>query len=542
MRYLILACLFLFSHQGMAISREDARSSYEAKINSLISEFMRKLTSEQNYNAVINVDVADETREVKQEINELEKTKNSNSTKKDHLPGFEPHSKVHDSELEVTTSKLIETNFKINSVYVLMILEKSLPGPVKDIVSYALKRKIKSLYGKTSEVEIKELELKPVALQESLYDLIKHGVRKNMFYFLVIAVILTLLALLVLFMFLWNLLAKGKKPEALQMAEEASEASAEEGQLEIPVAKPTLEKLTYELFDFIITEPRVFNRFYRSLSGSESKVVSEAVVSTPLKNLVSETTGIDFLQAASGLPEEEMVNGLQKITPYIKQYKKLSQMLQNLPFRYLEDVPSSQVVKTIIGLSPEKSLVVLNALKNPKNAEVLSSIPGDYKAKWLKTLLGKSGLPDLDEGVVELDRELKALFVHHKEQMSESIQPQKLLGAILQEDADIADTLAQSALSPEIIEKYQLQKYFMTFEQLLLLDDGFLQKILDKVGNEALALALLDVDTLTRERLLGFVSAIRKRIIDNLLATQVFDLRAAKEAKNLFLKEYRGMA
>lgn len=202
--------------------------------------------------------------------------------------------------------------------------------------------------------------------------------------------------------------------------------------------------------------------------------------------------GIDF---ARGLLEKALGN--QKAIDIIN---RLTSSLQVRPFDFVRRTDPAQLLNFIQGEHPQTISLILSYLEPNKAATILSSLPHTIQAEVAKRVAMMDRVsPDVLREVERvLERKLSTLA---SEDYTSAGGVDSVVEILNNVDRGTEKTIIEALEEedPELAE--EIKKRMFVFEDIVLLDDRAIQKVLREVDNNDLAKALKSVDAEVQEKI-----------------------------------------
>ncbi|MCB1190497.1 MAG: flagellar motor switch protein FliG [Leptospiraceae bacterium] len=202
--------------------------------------------------------------------------------------------------------------------------------------------------------------------------------------------------------------------------------------------------------------------------------------------------GIDFARALL-----EKALGNQKAIDIIN---RLTSSLQVRPFDFVRRTDPAQLLNFIQGEHPQTIALILSYLDPNKAATILSSLPHTIQAEVAKRVAMMDRVsPDVLREVERvLERKLSTLA---SEDYTSAGGVDSVVEILNNVDRGTEKTIIEALEEedPELAE--EIKKRMFVFEDIVLLDDRAIQKVLREVDNNDLAKALKSVDAEVQEKI-----------------------------------------
>ncbi|WP_426473056.1 flagellar motor switch protein FliG [Leptospira borgpetersenii serovar Sejroe] len=202
--------------------------------------------------------------------------------------------------------------------------------------------------------------------------------------------------------------------------------------------------------------------------------------------------GIDF---ARGLLEKALGN--QKAIDIIN---RLTSSLQVRPFDFIRRTDPQHLLNFIQNEHPQTIALILSYLDPQKASNILSNLPHTIQAEVAKRIATMDRVsPDVLREVERvLERKLSTLASEDYTSAGGIDSVVEILNLVdLGTEKTIIEALEEE--DPELAE--EIKKRMFVFEDIVLLDDRAIQKVMREVDNSDLAKALKSVDTEVQEKI-----------------------------------------
>ncbi|MCS6777756.1 MAG: flagellar motor switch protein FliG [Chloroherpetonaceae bacterium] len=233
-------------------------------------------------------------------------------------------------------------------------------------------------------------------------------------------------------------------------------------------------------------------RLGRISAEARRQVVAEFYEMCMAQEIISEG-GID--QARKAL---EAAFGQEKASEVVS---KVMQTLQVLPFDFVKKTDPSQLLSYIQDEHPQTIALILAHLNPNQAAAVLSGLPQELRAEVARRIAIMDRTPP--EVIREIERVLeRKLSGAMMTQTFSAVGGVKSLVEVLNfvdrtTEKTILESLSET--SPELAD--EVKKLMFVFEDIILLDDASIQKVLREVDTKELALALKGVGEEVQQRI-----------------------------------------
>ncbi len=281
-----------------------------------------------------------------------------------------------------------------------------------------------------------------------------------------------------------------------------------------------IEKLTFEIANITQVEPRI-----------RQEIMSEFIETQRASSYIREG-GLDY---AKEILTKALGN--KKAEEIISNSERLAQ--KRRPFILARKTEPVQLLKTIVNEHPQTIALVLCFLQPERAAQVLSGLPDELKADvaYRIATMNKTSPRVIKQIEVILDKKLQNVLEGNFESyggvktvvdilnaVNRSTE-KSIMEALHREDAELADKIKDS---------------MFVFEDIIGLDNTYIQRILREVDKNDLALALKGSNKDVQDIILGNLS---KRAADTLKEDMEFmgpvRLTAVEEAQHRIVEVIR---
>lgn len=191
---------------------------------------------------------------------------------------------------------------------------------------------------------------------------------------------------------------------------------------------------------------------------------------------------------------------------------RLQSSLQEVPFEFLKKADPSQIVSFIQDEHPQTISLILAHLPSSTSAIILSSLPNDVQSNVVTRIATMERTPPEVVREVErvLERKMAAVFsqgftfaggIKEVAEILNSIDrstEKSIMGELEEQDPELADEIA---------------RLMFTFDDVVYVEDGGIQKALREVESKDLALALKSANDEVKNKVLGNMSERAKEMI-----------------------------
>lgn len=241
-----------------------------------------------------------------------------------------------------------------------------------------------------------------------------------------------------------------------------------------------IEQLTFEIARLDKIEP-----------GDKDKVLMEFQELMMAQEFIS-SGGIDYARDVL-----ERALGTQKAVDIIN---RLTSSLQVRPFDFIRRTDPSHLLNFIQAEHPQTIALILSYLEPNKASQILSSLPHEIQADVAKRIatMDRTSPDVLREVERVLERKLSTLA---SEDYTSAGGIEAIVEILNMVDRGTEKTIIEALEDddPELAE--EIKKRMFVFEDIVLLDDRSIQKLLREVDQQELAKALKAVDTEVQDKI-----------------------------------------
>jgi flagellar motor switch protein FliG len=226
---------------------------------------------------------------------------------------------------------------------------------------------------------------------------------------------------------------------------------------------------------------------------------------------------------------------LEKSLPPDKAMKILQavqQAIQVTPFSFLQKAETENVLTFIQDEHPQTISLILSHLPTHKAAEVLAGLPAKKQVEVVKRIANMEHANP--EVVKEVERTLEHRLASVVAQEFEDVGGVQNVASILNltdraTEKGILEALEED--QPDLVER--IRRLMFVFEDILLVNDRGIQKVMKEVDNDELALALKGASEQLREKIFRNMSeraaAMIKEELEYMGPVRVSDVEAAQQ-------------
>ncbi len=213
------------------------------------------------------------------------------------------------------------------------------------------------------------------------------------------------------------------------------------------------------------------------------------------------------------------------------------------PFSYFENASGTQIADLICSEAPQIIALVLSYLPAAQSAEVFAQLPEQQRQEVALNLVSLKNVHR--EAIDNAHKALEKLVVNKGQQFSELVSFEgegvKNLANILNATAQQIEKKVMEDLktaNPELAD--QVRKHMFLFEDLVILDDVSLQKVLRQVDMRDLTLSLKMADEKLKNKVFNNLSErVRDITMEEIKFLGPVRLRQAEEAQQKVISVVR---
>lgn len=264
--------------------------------------------------------------------------------------------------------------------------------------------------------------------------------------------------------------------------------------------------------------------------GDRSVAIAEFREMCRAQEMISEG-GIDharrFLESAFGGDRADVMLG------------RVVQALQVFPFDFAKKTDPAQLISFIQEEHPQTIALILAHLAPTQSAAVLSGLPQDIRAEVARRMAIMDRTPP--EVIREIERVLQAKMSSIVSQSYTAVGGLKSLVDVLncvdrQTEKTILESLSEN--NPELAE--EIKRMMFVFEDIVVLDDQSIQKILREVDIKELSLALKGISDEVANRIFRNMSERASNMLrEDMEFMGPVRLRAVEEAQQKIVNVIR---
>jgi flagellar motor switch protein FliG len=229
-----------------------------------------------------------------------------------------------------------------------------------------------------------------------------------------------------------------------------------------------------------------------AVSDEERRTVIEEFYKLGVAQNYMEQGGMDFAKQLlertfGGTEAEDMLVAVK-------------QSMRATPFAFLYGIETQNLLAFIRDEHPQTIALILAHMTRSHASKVLGGLPADKQVEVVRRMAG------LDQTSPEIIREVESALEHRLEAVVGERREQVGGVEMVAEMLNIADRATEKHVlesmeetNPELVE--QIRRLMFVFEDLIMLDDKGIQKVLREIDNESLCLALKTASAELREKI-----------------------------------------
>lgn len=263
------------------------------------------------------------------------------------------------------------------------------------------------------------------------------------------------------------------------------------------------------------------------LSPQEREEILSTFYATALGRDFVSIGGVDYAQTML-----EKAFGKQRAAEFVGQLERTSRAT---PFAFLRQVETKDLVNFLRGEHPQVTSLILGYLPSEQASAVLQSLPSEMQAEIaVRIAMMERTSPDIVREVEDAMRSrLGSVFTPRQQDMTAAAGGIDAVVEVLRKvdlatEKTILDGLENTA--PETAN--EIRKRMFVFENITLLDDRAIQRVLREVDSKDLSVALKGSTEEVRARVIGNMSErAGKMLQDDMAALGPVRLRHVEEAQ-----------
>jgi hypothetical protein len=552
----ISALLVLVLGSGLALAKIQVIDSFESseaaetKIKATIVENLELFLSKEDFRVFATASVKKYREKIV--LDGQQESKISGKEKKltgsEDLPGFSAVISKKPVSQDVgrkETSRFAYRNrTKLTKASVKLVLDKNLERPMKELAAKTSKDALNLVVGSVGVFETVELDLRTPGGSGGVWEWFsahlnrKGGDAIDLLYLSVLG--LSFLGALLTLLFYFR--SKRISKNSLQSEAQSTDL---DGQKKIDVL--CSQKLD-TLISLLNSSPLVTRNFLQNLSTEHKDFLYQSLRTPALQGIFVKVLKMNRppAQARGRLNPGEV---FETIINDLKRFIILNKVMESKPFGYLAVLTGRQVAQ-FIASEPDRALalgVVAPYLADHQISEVTKTLSIAEKAIFLKAMRDENGEfisqgfelnNELLEQKADVEVRLRQAYLNFRDQAVVDIaDTSHVETSFLESDIQAGDVIkrlaAQHGKLPQTYEKY-----LVGFEEFLGLDLGIGRRVMSRISNEVLVLALHD--TKLDSRVVKMLGEVRSQLIKSLMKRETkVGAQDVVVAQNQILREYR---
>ena len=471
----------------------------------------------------------------------------------DVLPGFQQIEKKPARAKDVDRKERAKFRYRnrseISQVLVRLLLEETLAAPVKELARETATETLALTVGDRAELEVLELALRPkTEVAETATSawgwftdyLDRRGGS---------AIDLLYLALLVLAflsgVFALRLYFKDRKKKGADLSLPATNPSDGDQALEF-----CNQKLD-DIIERLGQAPLASRIFLKNLAVTDKQALYAAVRSPALQEYFQKILGLGQVESTNGAdrsrPDKNTQDVFRRVVRDLDRYIRLNSEMEAKPFGYLPQLTGSQVAEFLQDCPDRLATLSVLApfLSHHHIADITERLTIAEKAAFIGTMHDRHQSRATSTGDRLQKQQTEQLLRSYYEGLKNEatvdvLATDALEQSFLDSDRDCIDVVKILAARYGTVPK-TYEKYLVSFEDFLGVDLGIAKKVLQRVSNDTLTIALADRELSAPWReLLG---EMRSQLVESLKARRDDGAsdQEIKEAQSEVLRVYRSL-
>ena len=274
-----------------------------------------------------------------------------------------------------------------------------------------------------------------------------------------------------------------------------------------------IERLTYEVFSL----------------GTLTAEAREAVTNEARETVLAR----EYLSAGGVSYAREMLEKALGSAKAGEIVDRISANAEALPFAFLREVDPVMLLNYLVKEHPQTIALIIAQLAPERAPEVLQALPPDLQAEVSVRIasMDRTAPEVLQEVAGVLRKKLASMITPHQE-MNESGGLESLVRLLKQVDRGTEKTILESMerTDPKLAD--EIKKQMFVFDNITLLDDRSIQRVLREVEMKDLGLALKGTTDEVKGRIFGNMSERAAEMLDeDMQAHGPVRLRHVEEAQ-----------
>jgi hypothetical protein len=528
----------------------ESSEAAEAKIKASIVENLELFLSKEDFRVFATASVKKYREKIVLDGQQVSKVtgKEKKLTGSQDLPGFsavvskEPTSQ--DVGRKETSRFAYRNRTKLTKASVKLVLDKSLERPLKELATKTSKDALNLVVGSVGVFESVELNLRTPGGSAGVWEWFsshlsrKGGDAIDLLYLSVLCLSFLGALLTLLFYFRSKRISKNSLSTDIQSSDFGAQKKIDQ----------ICGKKLDTLISLLNSSPLITRNFLQNLSDEHKNFLYQSLRTPALRGVFVKVLKMNQPQT----PERGRLDPsevFETIINDLKRYILLNNVMESKPFGYLSVLTGSQVAQFIAGES-DRALamgVVAPYLASHQISEVTKMMSIAEKSVFLGAMRDKNGefvqsgseqSNDFSELKSEVETRLRQAYLKIRDQavvdLAEASQVEE---SFLESDVQAVDVIKRLAAEhgklPQIYEKY-----LVGFEDFLGLDLGIGRRVMSRISNEVLVLALRD--TKIDARVVQMLGDVRTQLIKSLMKREAkVGQKDVAGAQNQVLREYR---
>ena len=220
---------------------------------------------------------------------------------------------------------------------------------------------------------------------------------------------------------------------------------------------------------------------------------------------------------------------------------KLGKHAGSKPFTFLQQVETKELVNFMRGEHPQAIALILAYLPSDKASEILSSLPEEQQAEIsVRIAMMERTAPEVIQEVEEAFRARLGTIFSPRAELTNAGGIDSVVELLLKVDLATEKAILEGLEEADPETANEIRKRMFVFENITLLDDRSIQRVLREVDGKDLGLALKGAMDEVKERILANMSERAARMLEeDMSALGPVRLKQVEEAQGRIVATIR---
>lgn len=220
---------------------------------------------------------------------------------------------------------------------------------------------------------------------------------------------------------------------------------------------------------------------------------------------------------------------------------KLGKHAGSKPFTFLQQVETKELVNFMRGEHPQAIALILAYLPSDKSSEILSSLPEEQQAEIsVRIAMMERTAPEVIQEVEEAFRTRLGTIFSPRAELTNAGGIDSVVELLRKVDLATEKAILEGLEEADPDTANEIRKRMFVFENITLLDDRSIQRVLREVDGKDLGLALKGAMDEVRERILANMSERAARMLEeDMAALGPVRLKQVEEAQGRIVATIR---